>query len=197
MTISKKIKIILLLLSLSLTMAFMSDTYSRYVVSTPSNIELSFASWQILVNNKDITDGTTSSLEITPVIEASDNIKDNKIAPSSKGYFDILVNPTEVEMSFDYTVNVKVLNENLPDILISKYAILDKNYDVTKIDVNSDFYKYNIGQIFVDYCINQLGGLEKFISVYCDSVTMVDVYGMSVDELVINACEYNTLLFYK
>ena len=76
-------------------------------------------------------------------------------------------------------------------------AMLDKNYDVTKIDVNSDFYKYNIGHVFVDYCINQLGGLEKFISVYCDSVTIADVYGKSVDELVINACEYNTLLFYK
>ena len=76
-------------------------------------------------------------------------------------------------------------------------AMLDKNYDVAKIDVNSDFYKYNIGHIFVDYCVNQLGGLEKFLSVYCDSVTIVDVYGMSVDELVIIACEYNTLLFYK
>ena len=137
---NKRIKIILILLTLSVTLSFMSDTYSRYVVSTPSNIELSFASWQILVNNKDITDGTTSSLEITPVIEASDNVKDNKIAPSSKGYFDILVNPTEVEMSFDYTVNVKVLNENLPDILISKYAILDNNYEegkttITKQDI--------------------------------------------------------------
>lgn len=76
-------------------------------------------------------------------------------------------------------------------------AILDKNYDVTKIDVNSDFYKYNIGQIFVDYCINQLGGLEKFISVYCDSVTIADVYGKSVDDLVIEACAYNTSTFYK
>ena len=76
-------------------------------------------------------------------------------------------------------------------------AILDKNYDVTKIDVNSDFYKYNIGQIFVDYCINQLVGLEKFISVYCDSVTIADVYGKPVDELVIEACAYNTVTFYK
>ena len=76
-------------------------------------------------------------------------------------------------------------------------AILDKNYDVTKIDVNSDFYKYNIGQIFVDYCINELGGLKKFISVYCDSVTVADVYGKSVDELVIEACAYNTVTFYK
>lgn len=76
-------------------------------------------------------------------------------------------------------------------------AILDKNYDVTKIDVSSDFYKYNIGQIFVDYCINQLCGLEKFVSVYCDSVTIADVYGKSVDDLVIEACAYNTSTFYK
>ncbi len=76
-------------------------------------------------------------------------------------------------------------------------AILDKNYDVSKIDVNSDFYKYNIGHIFVDYCVNQLGGFEIFMPVYCDCVTIVDVYGSTVDELVINACEYNTMLFYK
>lgn len=75
-------------------------------------------------------------------------------------------------------------------------AMLDKNYDISKIDKNTDFYKYNIGHIFVDYCINQLGGLEKFVSVYCDSVTIADVYGKSVDDLVIEACAYNTSTFY-
>ena len=76
-------------------------------------------------------------------------------------------------------------------------AILDKNYDVTKIDVNSDFYKYNIGHIFVDYCVDQLGGLEKFISVYCDSVTSPDIYGSNIYEIVSDACAYNTALFYN
>ncbi len=76
-------------------------------------------------------------------------------------------------------------------------AILDKNYDVSQIDKNSDFYKYVIGQIFVDYCINQLGGFEQFISVYCDSVTAADVYEKSVDDLIIDACAYNTSIFYK
>ena len=76
-------------------------------------------------------------------------------------------------------------------------AILDKNYDVSQIDKNSDFYKYNIGHIFVDYCINQLSGLEQFISVYCDSVTVSDAYGKSIDELFIEACAYNTATFYK
>ena len=125
---NKRIKVILILLTLSVTLSFMSDTYSRYVVDANSNIEISFAKWQILVNENDITTGTTSNLELTPVIEASNNVKENTIAPSSKGYIDILVNPSNVEMSFNYTVNIKLLNENMPDILISKYAILDESY---------------------------------------------------------------------
>lgn len=76
-------------------------------------------------------------------------------------------------------------------------AILDKNYDVTRIDVNSDFYKYNIGHIFVDYCINNLGDIEKFISVYCNSIKVTEVYGKSVDDLIIDARAYNTATFYK
>ncbi len=125
---NKKIRIILILLTLSVTLSFMSDTYSRYVVDTTSNIEFSIANWQILVNDTDITTGTTNKIEITPVIEESENIKSNTIAPSSKGYFDILINPSNVGVSFNYNIDLKVLNENLPDILISKYAILPDTY---------------------------------------------------------------------
>ena len=125
---NKRIKIILILLTLSVTLSFMSHTYSRYVVDATGNIEMTFAKWQILVNSEDITNGTTTDLNVTPVIEASNNVKANKFAPSSKGYFDILVNPTNVEMSFDYKITVEVINENMPDILISKYAVLPNTY---------------------------------------------------------------------
>ena len=136
---NKKIKIILILLTLSVTLSFMSDTYSRYIVDTTSNIEISFAKWQILVNEQDITDGTASSLNITPVIEESSNIKANTIAPSSKGYFDIFINPSNVELSFKYTVEIKLLNENMPDILISKYSIIEEGHSeetpLEKLDI--------------------------------------------------------------
>lgn len=139
---TKRIKIILILLILSVTLSFMSHTYSRYVVDTTSNIEVSFAKWQVLVNETDITDGTTTNLEITPVIEESSNVKANTIAPSSKGYFDITINPTNIEMSFDYKVTLKLLNENMPDILISKYAILSDTYKegdtVTTTDITNN-----------------------------------------------------------
>lgn len=75
-------------------------------------------------------------------------------------------------------------------------ALLDKSYDVSKIEKNTYFYKYYIGQVFVDYCINRLGGLETFIAVYCDSVTIVDVYGKNVDKIVTDACTYNTSCFF-
>lgn len=76
-------------------------------------------------------------------------------------------------------------------------AIIDKYYGISVIDKNSDFYQYNIGYIFVDYCINQLGGMDKFLSVYCDSVTSIDVYGKSTDDIVIESCSYNKSLFNK
>ena len=75
-------------------------------------------------------------------------------------------------------------------------AMLCKYYDVSKLDKNSDFYKYYVGQVFVDYCVDQLGGIETFLAVYCDSVTIADIYGIDINEIVSDACAYNTSLFY-
>lgn len=124
----KKFKILLLLISLSLTLGLMSNTYSRYVANTTGDVEIAFAKWQILLNNEDITSGTTSTLDITPVIEENQNIENNTIAPSSKGYFDVNIDPSNVGVSFNYKIDLKVLNEDMPDLMITKYAILDKDY---------------------------------------------------------------------
>ena len=123
----KKMKILLLLLSISVTLGLMSNTYSRYVADTTGNVELSLAKWQILINDNDITNNTTSTINITPILENNENIKENTIAPTSKGYFDINIDPTNVGISFLYTIDLKVLNENFPDLLITKYAIINDN----------------------------------------------------------------------
>ena len=54
MFMSTKFKILAVLVSLSLTLCFMSNTYSRYVANTTGNVEVRFARWQILVNENDI-----------------------------------------------------------------------------------------------------------------------------------------------
>ncbi|MBQ8132708.1 MAG: hypothetical protein IJ193_09475 [Bacilli bacterium] len=124
-----KFRFLVVLMSLSITLCLMSNTYSRYVADTTGNVEVSFSKWQILVNETDITNGNTSSITLTPVVEENANVKSNKLAPSSKGYFDIDIDPSNVELSFNYNISLSVVNQNMPDIMITKYAILDSDYE--------------------------------------------------------------------
>ena len=62
-----RIKILLVFIPLSLMLCFMSNTYSRYVANTTGDVKMSFAQWQILINNEDITNKTTSSIVLNPV----------------------------------------------------------------------------------------------------------------------------------
>lgn len=124
----RKLKILLALVSFSLTLGLMSNTYSRYIVDTSGDVEVKFTKWQILVNDVDITNKTSSSINLTPVMEDNENVAPNTIAPSSKGYFDIDIDPSNAELSFDYSVSLEVLNDNMPDLMITKYALLNNDY---------------------------------------------------------------------
>ena len=106
----------------------MSSTYSRYVADTTGNIEALFAKWQILVSNTDITNNTSSTITFEPVIEENDYIASNVVAPTSKGYFDIDVDPSNVDVSFKYTISMEIENENIPDLMITKYSIIPDSY---------------------------------------------------------------------
>lgn len=131
-----RIKIMLVFMSLALTVSLMSNTYSRYVADTTGSLEVQFAKWKILVNETDITSGNVSSIELTPVVDENENVAQNKLAPSSKGYFDIEIDPTDVEVSFDYEISLEVLNENIPDLLVTKYSLIKGDTDLDKDSID-------------------------------------------------------------
>lgn len=133
----KKFKLLLVIASLATTLSLMSNTYSRYVASSTGNVEVEFAKWQILVNKTDITTNNTSTITFEPTIEQNVNVADNKIAPSSTGYFDIEIDPTNIDVSFKYNINLNIDNENIPDLVITKYTIIPENY------TDKDVIKYN------------------------------------------------------
>ena len=128
MRMLKKAKFLLVLISLSICLCIMSSTYSRYVAGTTGNINALVAKWQILVSNTDITDSSVSEIEFTPIIEENEHVKENVIAPSSKGYFDIAIDPSNVDVSFKYTIDLEIANETMPDIIVTKYAMLPTGY---------------------------------------------------------------------
>ena len=137
----KRLRLLIVFASLSVTLGFMSNTYSRYVADTTGDIKIGFAKWQIAVNENDISDNTVSTINITPTMNANDNVDSNTIAPSSSGYFDIVIDPTNVDVSFDYSISIDLLNENMPDLIISEYSFLSKNYnegdDITRIPLEN------------------------------------------------------------
>ena len=139
-----RVKILLVFIPLSFLLCFMSNTYSRYVADTTGDLKMSFAQWQILVNNEDITKNTSSSVVLKPVIDTNEYVKNNKIAPSSTGYFDVSIDPSNVDVSFNYNISLKVVNENMPDLMITKYAILDSNFDEEKDTITYNDIENNL-----------------------------------------------------
>jgi len=124
----KKFKVLFVIASLAITLSLMSNTYSRYVASSDGNIEIEFAKWQLLVNNTDITTNTVSNITFEPIIEANSNVANGKVAPSSIGYFDIEIDPTNVDVSFNYNIDLSIENADIPDLVITKYALVPEGY---------------------------------------------------------------------
>lgn len=133
-----KFKVLIVIASLAITLSLMSNTYSRYVASSEGNVEIEFAKWQLLVNTVDVTSSSTSTISFEPVIESNDNVAKNKVAPSSIGHFDIEIDPTNADVSFTYTIDLDIASQNVPDLMITKYAILPENYiEGNKLDFNN------------------------------------------------------------
>ena len=49
-----RIKVLMVFIPLCFLLCFMSNTYSRYVANTTCDLKMSFAQWQLLINNEDI-----------------------------------------------------------------------------------------------------------------------------------------------
>ena len=120
----KYLMFIVTLMCLFITMCMVNETYAKYVSSATSTTSSSIARWKILVNNDDITLGSTSSTLISPVFPGNNDISPNVIAPNAEGYFDIILDGSNTDVTFDYTITIGV-NQNSPvtELVPIKYKI--------------------------------------------------------------------------
>lgn len=120
----KKIIITLTFLSLILCLFFTYESYAKYISSTSEEANMQIARWRILVNNKDIRNESTTNAIITPIFEGNDNIASNIIVPTSTGYFDLIIDASQADVSFKYKIILSV-NENssVKDLIATSYQI--------------------------------------------------------------------------
>ena len=121
---ANKLKIILAFISLLMCITTVQQTYAKYVTSTKAGANMTIARWRILVNNEDIHTGNNINQVIEPTFEGTDYIAEGVIAPTSNGYFDIVIDSTNTDLSFNYNISTAVNNESsVSDLKATGYSL--------------------------------------------------------------------------
>ena len=112
------------------------DTLAKYRKKVDENISLGLARWDIKLNNESIAGKETITSDVTPIFEESDYVAENVIAPGITGYYDIVIDATEVDVSFSYKLT-SIVNEaeKYPDIVAYGYTIdPDNNEEISNYE---------------------------------------------------------------
>lgn len=124
MNIKKQVLKLLICIVIFFVILIIANTFSKYLTEADGTANVAIARWRILVNGQDIRNNTNISQVITPVFYHNDNIADGIIAPRSTGYFDINIDCSAADVSFQYEINTSP-NENssVTDLIATGYSI--------------------------------------------------------------------------
>ena len=108
----KKLLTILVLIMLIITFFQIANMYALYKEQLQSDYTNLLGVWAIKVNGVDISSGeenltftmTEDNLQYMP----SNSVKDGKIAPGRQACFEIIIDPTNTDVSILYTLNIKL-----------------------------------------------------------------------------------------
>lgn len=118
----KKLLTILVLIMLIISLFQIANMYALYKEQIQGDYTNLLGVWAIKVNGVDISSGgqnlTFTMTEDNLTYLNSANVKDGKIAPGTQACFEIIIDPTNTDVSILYTIDIKfneitVANMNL------------------------------------------------------------------------------------
>lgn len=122
----KKWHLILAICALILCITQIQQTYAKYLDTKEGDTDFTIAKWKILVNQQDITEASTMSSLINPVYIENEHMKEGVIAPGREGYFDLVIDSSNTEVSFRYDISVTSSeNSSVNDLIIIGYSLND------------------------------------------------------------------------
>lgn len=121
---NRQIRLLLAFLALFYSIFLIQDTYAKYLSNTSGNTKISIARWNILINEQDIKLNNDFTSKITPVLLGNEHIAKDVIAPTAEGYFDIIIDARNTDVSFTYTLNIAPDETSvISDLIITGYSI--------------------------------------------------------------------------
>lgn len=124
MKIGKKIVILLFFICLCISLFYILQIYAKYLTSATGTTSIPISKWNISINNSSIQNNSDFSATLVPVFPGTSHIASNTIAPTAEGYFDINLDFTNVDVSFEYTISTHVNTASLvQDFVATGYSI--------------------------------------------------------------------------
>ena len=137
----KKLLTILVLIMLIISFFQITSMYALYKEKIEGEYNTLLGSWEIKVNDKDITSsGQVETFTINQLgYISSEYIQAGKIAPNGQAYFDIVIDPTNTDVSVLYQINMEstdIENVQIDLIEVENYIKKDGEEDIINTEVN-------------------------------------------------------------
>ncbi len=142
----KKLLTVLVLIMLIISLFQIANMYALYKDQLQGDYTNLLGVWRIKVNGVDISTGednvkfTMTEDNLTYIDSA--HVKNQKMAPGSQVYFDIVVDPTNTDVSILYTLNMKfddVTSAKMKLLKVENYFKKDgQTEQITNTDVNTE-----------------------------------------------------------
>ena len=137
----KKLLTILVLIMLIISFFQITSMYALYKEKIEGEYNTLLGAWEIKVNDKDITSsGQVETFTINQLgYISSEYIQAGKIAPNGQAYFDIVIDPTNTDVSVIYQINMESIdieNVQIDLIEVENYIKKDGEEDIINTEVN-------------------------------------------------------------
>ena len=112
-------------------------TYAKYLTSLGSNANIGIASWKILLNNQDILNNSDFSANLNLVFPGSDYYLEDCIVPGAIGYFDLVIDSSEINLAYQYTVTATAdENSDIADAKVIGFSFPGQQDYITYLNEN-------------------------------------------------------------
>lgn len=118
---------IMCIISILITIFSIQRTYAKYFEKVDTTYQTHIKRWLINVNTFNIHEMNELSQVMQPVLVDNENMNNNNtLVPGRRGYFEMLIDYSSVDLAFEYEFFIEQLNSTpLEDFEIYGYEVID------------------------------------------------------------------------
>ena len=118
---------IMCIISILITIFSIQRTYAKYFEKVNTTYQTQIKRWLINVNSYNIHEEDNLSKVMQPVLIDDENMNaNNTLVPGRRGYFEMLIDYSSVDLAFEYEFFIEQLNNKpLEDFEIYGYEVID------------------------------------------------------------------------